>query len=203
VLRDRAGRPPDTVLCVELGGQRPPAEFAVELLLDQPGRELPVPVEAEARVHMSDYVVDGPKSVVAAAKIAAHQWVTTVSFPGARGDFQHSVRAHRAHHLIVGIVWTLTAGELDSETSMDWTICMCEADKDHIRLSFELVIGRTDRCIGVALSNRLEPGRYFAGKIWVNSPETLAYKAQAWPPPIGRLFSMPQNEPLGVAAGVA
>ena len=126
MVGERSGRPPDAVLGVELGGQSPPGESDVESLLSQPGREFSVSVEAETWAHMSNDVMDGPKSVVRAAEVAAQQWVTAVPFPGARGDLQHSMSAHCADQLIVGIVGAFIAGELDSETAMEWTIRICQ-----------------------------------------------------------------------------
>ena len=79
----------------------PAGEAVIELLLGQPGCEFPVSVEAEARAHMSNDVMDGSKSVVRAAEVAAQQWVTAVPFPGARGDLQHPISAHCADQLIV------------------------------------------------------------------------------------------------------
>ena len=73
------------MLRVELGGQSPTGESAVELLLSQPGREFPVSVEAEARAHMPNDVVDGSKSVVRAAEVAAQKWVTALPLSGAGG----------------------------------------------------------------------------------------------------------------------
>ena len=126
MVGEHSGRPPDAVLRVEFGGQSPPGESVVELLLGQPRREFPVSIEAEARAHMSNDVVDGPKSVVRAAEVAAQQRVTAVPLPGARGDLQHPMSAHCADQLIVGIVWAFIAGEPDSETAMEWTIKICQ-----------------------------------------------------------------------------
>ena len=64
VVGERSGCPPDAVLRVEFGGQSPPGKSVVESLLGQPGREFPVPIEAETRAHVSHHVMDGPKSVV-------------------------------------------------------------------------------------------------------------------------------------------
>ena len=119
MVGERSGRPADAVLGVELAGQSPPGESVVELLLDQPSREFPISVEAEARAHMSNDVMDGPKSVVRASEVAAQQWVTPVPFPGARGDLQQPMSASCTDQLIVGIVGALTTGELDSETAME------------------------------------------------------------------------------------
>ena len=122
MVGERSGRPPDAVLRVEFGGQSPPSESVVKLLLGQPGREFPVSVEAEARADMPNDVMDGPKFVVRAAEVAVQQWMTAVPFPGARSDLQHPIRSHRADHLIVGIVGAFTAGELDSEAATEWMI---------------------------------------------------------------------------------
>ena len=132
MVGERSGRPPDAVLRVQLGGQSPPGESEVESLLGQPGREFPVPVEAEARAHMSNDVMDGPKSVVRAAEVAAQKWVTAVPLPGARGDLQHPMGSHCADQLIVGIVGAFIAGELDSETAMEWTIRIYQSGEERI-----------------------------------------------------------------------
>jgi hypothetical protein len=120
------------VLCVEFGGQSPLGESVVELLLSQPGRELPVSIEAEARGYMSNDVMNGPKPVVRAAEVAAHERVTTVPFSGARGNLDHPVSAHCANQLIVGIVGALALGELDSEAAMQSTIRTRQSGEDRI-----------------------------------------------------------------------
>lgn len=125
MIGKRSGGPPNAVLCVELGRQSPSSESVVKLLLGQPGREFPISVEAEARAHMSNDVVDGPKPVVRATTFAAQQRVTAVALHGARGDLQNPVSAHGADQLVVGIVRAFTASELDSETAMEWVISIC------------------------------------------------------------------------------
>ena len=132
MVGERSSRPKNAVLPVELGGQGPPGESVVKLLLGQPGREFPVSVETETRDHMSNDVMHGPKSVVRAAEVAAQQWVTAVPFPGARGDLQHPMSAHCADQLIVGVVRAFTAGELDSETALEWMIRICQLGVDRI-----------------------------------------------------------------------
>ena len=169
MVRKRSGRPQDAVLGVELGGQSPAGESVVKLLLGQPGREFPVSVETETRDHMSNDVMHGPKSVVRAAEVAAQQWVTAVPFPGARRDLKHPMSAHCADQLIVGIVGTFAAGELDSETAMERMIRICQLGVDHVRLALKLFVGGTYRCIGMDISSRLETRSHFARKIWIHS----------------------------------
>ncbi|MGD0393356.1 MAG: hypothetical protein ABSC41_12010 [Acidimicrobiales bacterium] len=81
---------------------------------------------------MSDDVMDGPKSVVRAAEVAAQKWVSTVTFPGARGDLQHPMGARCADQLIIRVIGAFTAGELDSETAMESMIRICQLGEDRI-----------------------------------------------------------------------
>jgi len=132
VVGERSGGPSNAVLGVELGGQSPSGESVVETLLGQPSCEFPVSVEAEAGAHMSNDVVDGTKPVVRAAAVAVQQRVAPISVPGARGDLQHPMSPCCADQLLIGIVWTLTAGELDSETAKEMTIRIRQSGEDHV-----------------------------------------------------------------------
>ena len=118
VIGERSGGPPDAVLRVKLGSQSPWSESVVELLLSQPGREFPVSVEAEARAHMTNDVMDGAKPVVRAAEVAAQKRVTALPLPGARSDLEDPMSAHCTDQLIVRVVGGFTEGELDSETAV-------------------------------------------------------------------------------------
>jgi hypothetical protein len=118
VVAESSGSPPDAVLGVKLGGQGPTGESVVELLLGQPGREFPISIEPQAGAHMSNDVMDGPKSVIRATEGAAQQWVSPVAFSGARGDLQDPMSTHCADQLLVRVVRAFTAGELDSEPAM-------------------------------------------------------------------------------------
>lgn len=49
-----AGRPADAVLAMQLSGQGLAGERAVEALLEEPGRMLPVPIEANGEVTVTE-----------------------------------------------------------------------------------------------------------------------------------------------------
>jgi hypothetical protein len=107
------------VLSVKLGSQSPGSESVVELLLSQPGREFSVSVEAEARTHMTNDVMDGAKPVVRAAELAPQKRVTALALPGACSDFEDPVSAHCTDQFIVRVVGGFTSGELNSETGSE------------------------------------------------------------------------------------
>ena len=135
MIGERSGRPPNAVLCVELGRQGPSSESVVKPLLSQPGCEFAISVEAEAWAHMSNDVVDSPKPVVRATAVAAQQRVTPVALPGARGDLQHPVSPCRADQLIVGIVGAFTEGELNPKPAKELMIRIRQSGENPSTLS--------------------------------------------------------------------
>jgi hypothetical protein len=102
-LDGMAGRPTHAVLAVELGGQCPAGEGAVESLLAQPHRELAVSIEAQPKPGVTEDVVHGPEAVKGPARLVAHQRMATIAVRGDRGDLEHPIHAYRVDEL-VGIV---------------------------------------------------------------------------------------------------
>ena len=64
VLGRLAGGPVDTVLAVELSGERPTRQPTILSVLREPGCVFAVSIEAEAQSRMASNVVDGAEPVV-------------------------------------------------------------------------------------------------------------------------------------------
>src|ERR1700721_3060838 len=110
------GRPQDAVLGMELGGERPSSESAVQAVLSQPRDELPVAVKAETREDVADYVVDGPESVESPPGLAPHQGMAMRGLDSGSGDFEESIGTHCRDHLAVGRVGHATTVEHHRDT---------------------------------------------------------------------------------------
>ena len=107
------GRPQHAVLAVQLGGERPAGERAVEPFLGAPDGELAVAVEPEPEAGMAEHVVDTAEPVVGAAAFVAHQGVVPVGLGGHRGDLEQPVVDDRADELRGVGVGRRTGGERD------------------------------------------------------------------------------------------
>jgi hypothetical protein len=151
--------------------QGPLSESTVEPFLNQPGGELGIAVEAEARKHMSDDVMDSPKSVVGTADPVGQEGVLAVALRGGGGDLEDAVGSDGADHLVVRGVWCSTAREFDLKSATSRTIS-CQMGEDLVRLLFELTICGARSCIVMSTYGGKESCSYFSRKRRVYIPRT-------------------------------
>ena len=81
---------------MQLGGERPSREWAVEAFLRTPDRELRVAVEPGPEAGMAQHVVDAAEPVVGPAAVAADQGVVLLVLGGHGGDLEQPVVPDRA-----------------------------------------------------------------------------------------------------------
>jgi hypothetical protein len=113
----------------------------VEPLLVEPGRELPVAVEAQPEPGVAQDVVDGAEAVVGAAHRAVHEGVAPVRVDGDGGHLEQPVVDDRGDQLPVVAIGVATAREPDADGV--GLSPGCDAPEQAVRLDDEVGVGRT------------------------------------------------------------
>jgi hypothetical protein len=142
VFRDLARGPPNAVLGVELGRQRPARHTSVLPVLNQPRRIFAVTVESERGPHVTEDVVNGAEPVVGPAGAALQERVTSIAFAGGDRYLEHMLGADRVDELSISAVGQEAAREGNSDRPA--SAAVRDAGEDRVGLRLELCIRSRD-----------------------------------------------------------